>query len=134
MGVEVDGVVRVAVEVGNGLAVGVGVAIGKCVEVGEGEGNAVGIGDEIGFEVGDGVGGAVVIGDEVGVGLGVGVNATFTVNMLLVPVWVPSAAVILTPKPAIVTVTEVVPTPSVKAFIMSGLIDPVEYVKDGVPE
>jgi hypothetical protein len=42
--------------------------------------------------------------------------------------------VIVTPEPATVTVTEVVPTPLTKAFIVVGLIDPAEYVKEGVPE
>ena len=31
-------------------------------------------------------------------------------------------------------VTEVDPTPLTKAFILAGLIDPAETVKDGVPE
>ena len=39
----------------------------------------------------------------------------------------------MTPEPATVTVTEVDPTPLWKAFIMPGLIDPSEQVKDGVP-
>lgn len=41
--------------------------------------------------------------------------------------------VIVTPEPAVVTVTEVDPTPLTKASIVLGLIDPAEQVKDGVP-
>jgi hypothetical protein len=41
--------------------------------------------------------------------------------------------VILTPEPVSVAVTEVDPTPLTKAFMVPGLIDPAEYVKDGVP-
>ena len=57
----------------------------------------------------------------------------FNVNELLVPVCVPSVAVIVTSKPAEGTVTVVTPTPSTKAAMTSGLIDPAEHVKDGVP-
>jgi hypothetical protein len=46
---------------------------------------------------------------------------------------VPSVAVIVTLKPAVVTVTAVDPAPLMKAFIAPGLMDPAEYVKDGVP-
>jgi hypothetical protein len=46
---------------------------------------------------------------------------------------VPSVAVIVASEPAPVTVTEVDPTPLTKAFILPGIIDPAEYVKDGVP-
>jgi hypothetical protein len=42
-------------------------------------------------------------------------------------------AVIVTLEPAAATVIEVDPTPLTKAFIVSGLIDPAEQVKDGVP-
>ena len=45
----------------------------------------------------------------------------------------PSVAVIVTLEPAALTVTEVDPTPLTKAFIVAGLIDPAEYVKNGVP-
>jgi len=92
-----------------------------------------------GVEVGDGVGVGVGVGLGVGIGVGlevdvgVGVGAIVTVNELLVPVLLPSVAVILTPGPAVVTVTEVDPTPLMKVFIVIGLIDPAEYVKDGVP-
>ena len=103
--------VGVTVEVGDGFAVGVGVAVGIGIVVGEGMGDAVGI----------------------GVGVGVGVGAAVTVNELLVPVWVPSVAVMVTSEPAVVTVTEVEPTPLTKAVIAVGLIVPAEYVKDGVP-
>jgi hypothetical protein len=44
-----------------------------------------------------------------------------------------SVAVIVTFEPVAVTVTEVDPTPLTKAFVAPGLIDPAEYVKDGVP-
>ena len=92
---------------------------GLCVEVGFGVGVAVDEGDDVGVGVG------------VVVGVGVGVNVT--VNALLVPVCVPSAAVIVTLEPAVVTVTEVDPTPLTKAGIVAGLIEPAEYVKEGVP-
>jgi hypothetical protein len=90
-----------------------------------------------GVGVGDGVGVGVVVGLGVGVGVdvdvGVGVGAIVTVNELLIPVLLPSVAVIVTAEPAVVTVTEVDPTPPTKAFIVVGLIDPAETVKDGVP-
>jgi hypothetical protein len=81
--------------------------------IGVGDGVGVGLVEFIGVWVGDGVRDAV----EIGVGVGEGVGAADTVNELLVPLWVPSAAVIVTPEPAVVKVTEVDPTPPTKAFI-----------------
>lgn len=106
------------------------------------DGDDVGVRVTVGVAVGDddvcvgvGVGVAVDDGDDVGVGVavGVGVGATATVNALLVPVCVPSVAVISTLEPALVKVTEVEPTPPTKAFIVDGVIDPAEHVKEGVP-
>ena len=58
----------------------------------------------------------------------------FTVNGLLVPEILPSVAVIITLEPAAVTVTEPVQTPLEKPPVAEdGVIDPAEYVKDGVP-
>jgi hypothetical protein len=94
------------------------------VEVGEG----VGVGMAPGLDV--------MVGPVVGVGVDVevGVATIGTENVLLVPVEAPSVAVMVTAKPPAVTVTEVDPTPLTKAFMVPGLIDPAEYVKDGVPE
>lgn len=61
------------------------------------------------------------------------VGAEDTENTLLLPVGVPSVAVMVTCEPGAVTVTEVDPTPLTKAAILSGVMDPPEYVKDGVP-
>jgi hypothetical protein len=44
-----------------------------------------------------------------------------------------SVAVIVTLEPAAFTVTEVEPTPTTKVFIVLGLIDPAEYVKNSAP-
>ena len=55
-----------------------------------------------------------------------------TINELLVPMWVPSVAVMVTPEPALVTLTVADPTPFTKASITLGLIDSAQD-KDGVP-
>jgi hypothetical protein len=56
------------------------------------------------------------------------------VKGLLVPVYAPSVAVILTLDPATVTVTGPVHTPFVKPPVVEdGVIEPAEYVKVGVP-
>ena len=94
---------------------------------GLGDGVGVGVVAFVGVWVGEGVGDAFGFG----VGVGEGVGAAVTVNELLVPVWVLSVAVILTPEPAAVRVTEIDPTPPTKAFIVVGLIDPGEAVRDG---
>ena len=101
------------------------------VPVGVGVGDGFGVGEVsfMGVWVGEGV------GDAFGIGVGVGedAGATFTVNELLVPVWVPSVAVIVMPEPAPVRATKVDPTPPTKAFKVVGLIDPAETVRDGEP-
>ena len=91
--------------------------------------DGVGVGEGVGVGVAPGLG--VVVG--VGVDVGVGVGEIATENVLLFPVETPSVAVMVTAEPPAVTVTEVDPTPLTKAFIVVGLIDPAEYVKDGVP-
>lgn len=105
------------VSVGEGVNVGVGVAVGIGV--------GVGVGGGVVTDEGDGVGVGVVVG-VVGVGVGVAVSAAVRLNKLLVPVSVPSVAVIVTFEPAVDTVTEVEPTPLTKSFIVPGLIDPTE--------
>jgi hypothetical protein len=94
---------------------GVGVAFGVLV----------GFGFDVDFEVGVGV--------DSGVGSGVGVGAFVTVNKLLTPMQTPSVTVILTSEPGADTITEEDPTPLTKAFMVSGLIEPAETVKDGLP-
>jgi hypothetical protein len=94
---------------------------------GGGEGDGVAVGVFLGLEVGVGV------GVELGACVGVGVGEFVTANELLTPEILPSATVIITAEPAVFTVTKVDPTPLTKAFIMPGLIDPAETVKDGVP-
>jgi hypothetical protein len=106
---------------GIGVADGVGVGVGACVGVGVAVCDGVWVGVGVGVGVGDGE------------GEGVGVVGGVTVNELLVPVWLPSAAVMVTLVLAAVTVTEVEPTPLTKALMELGLIDPVETVKEGEP-
>jgi hypothetical protein len=65
--------------------------------------------------------------------VGVGVYAGFTVNWLLVPVWVPSVAVMVAAEPDALVVTDVVPTPVVKAFMVFGVIGPMEIDSVGLP-
>jgi hypothetical protein len=94
---------------------------------------------EFGIGVGEGVGVGPVVGGGlvVGVGLGsdeeVGVVSSATANELLVPEWLPSVAVIVTPELLEGIVTEVDPRPATKAVITVGLIEPPEHVKDGAP-
>jgi hypothetical protein len=59
--------------------------------------------------------------------------AGLTVKALLVPVVLPSVAVMVTLAPDLVTVTETVLVPLEKAPLLVGLIVPAEYVRDGFP-
>jgi hypothetical protein len=113
-GIVIDGVV-----VGDEAVVGVAVAAGLDVGVGTGFGVAVGKVDIVG--VGARVRAALIVG--------------FTAIELLVPVWpLLSFTPRVTPKPAVVTVTELVQTPLRKPPVAEdGLIVPSETVKDGVP-
>lgn len=101
------------------------------VGVGDDFGDGVGEAVDIGVEIGVGVG--VAVGEGVGVDVGMGVGEAVTVNELLVPVGLPKVAVIVTAEPAVFNLTEVDPTPLTKSFILVGIIDPAETVKDGVP-
>jgi len=102
-------------------------------DVGVGEGVGVGVGEGVGVAVGVGVGEGVGVGVGVGVAVGAGVGANVTVKELLVPVCVLSVALMVTPEPAAVNITDVDPKPATKAGIVVGLIDPAEYTKVGVP-
>ena len=95
--------------------------------VGEGNGFAVGVG--VAVDLGLGVG----VGVELGACVGIAVGEFVTANELLTPETPPLVAVIVTPEPAVSTVTKADPTPLTKALITLGLMAPVETVNEGEP-